>query len=61
MTELQRRPWRLLRRVKGEKQELLDEIDARRKAEEIRDEGGAGEGPRTGGSDDASADPPPAP
>jgi len=33
--ELQRRPWRLMRRVKGEKQELMEELKARRKAEAV--------------------------
>jgi phospholipid/cholesterol/gamma-HCH transport system substrate-binding protein len=32
VTELQKRPWRLMRRVKGEKEELMKELEAEKKA-----------------------------
>jgi len=37
VTELQHRPWRLMRRVKGEKEELLEELEAERKAREAQE------------------------
>jgi len=36
VTELQKRPWRLMRRVKGEKEDLMKELEAGKKAQEAK-------------------------
>jgi ABC-type transporter Mla subunit MlaD len=43
MTELQKRPWRLLRRVKGEKADLMKELESERRAREAATPAPAGE------------------